>query len=108
MTGVQTCALPISGLDGPEAQSLRSSLRALAPEETAASFAGLDTPESWAWREELKHEAPIGVIKSLPGTERGRADLLVTELLAAHPHRLRVAREAVQFRMNAICTTTSI
>ena len=98
----------MTGLDGPEARSLRSSLRTLAPEETAASFAGLDTPESWAWREELKHEAPVGVIKSLLGTERGRADLLLTELVAAHPHRLRVAREAVQFRMNEICTPTSI
>jgi len=56
----------------------------------------------------MKHEAPIGVIKSLLGMESGRADLLVTEIVAAHPHRLRVAREAVQFRMNASWTTSSI
>jgi dTMP kinase len=98
----------MTGLDGPEARALRTSLKALAPEETAASFAGLETPESWEWREELKREAPIGVIKSLLGTERGRADALVDEIVAAHPHRLRVAREAVQFRMNASWTTSSI
>ncbi len=98
----------MTGLDGPEARSLRSSLKAVAPEETAASFAGLDTPESWEWREELKDEAPVGVIRSLLGTSRGRADALVPSIVAAHPHRLRVAREAAQFRMNALCTPSSI
>jgi dTMP kinase len=98
----------MTGLDGHEARSLRTTLKAVAPEETAASFAGLDTPESWEWREELKHEAPVGVIKSLLGTERARADALVLEIVAAHPHRLRVAREAAQFRMNATCMPSSI
>jgi dTMP kinase len=98
----------MTGLGGPEARSLRSSLKAVAPEETAASFAGLDTPESWEWREELKHEAPVGVIKSLLGADRGRAEGMLSEIVGAHPNRLRVAREAVQYRMNATWTNSSI
>jgi hypothetical protein len=95
-------------LDGPEAGELRASLRAIAPEETAASLIGLDTPEAWDLRAELKHDAPAGVLKSLLGTDPARAEPVLTEIVAAHPHRLRVAREAVQFRMNPIWTSFSI
>lgn len=97
----------MQGLDGPEARALRSSLRTLAPEETAASLAGLDTAESWERREELKEAAPVGVIKSLPGADRVRSQALVSEILSDHPDRLRVAREAVQFRMNTTWTSCS-
>jgi dTMP kinase len=98
----------MEGLDGPEAGAIRASLKSVAPEETAASLAGLDTPESWEAREELQGAAPVGVIKSLLGADPGRARALVSSIVAAHPNRLRVAREAVQFRMNPPWTKSSI
>jgi dTMP kinase len=98
----------MEGLDGAEARALRSSLKTLAPEETAASLVGLDSADAWERREELKDDAPVGVIKSLPGADRRRGEALVSGVLAAHPDRLRVAREAVQFRMTPTWTNTSI
>ena len=98
----------MEALDGPEARSLRDALRSLAPEETAASLLGLDTPESWSRRDELKHDAPAGVIKSLRGADSTRAQALAAEIVRAHPDRLRVAREAVQLRMNPTWTPSSI
>ena len=98
----------MDGLGSPDAWALREALRDAAPEETAASLAGLRAPEAWRWREELRDAAPVGVIKSLRGAEGARADALAVEILARNPGRLRVAREAVQFRMGAACTATSI
>jgi dTMP kinase len=98
----------MEGLDGPEARARRKALKAAAPEETAASLVGLDSPQAWDLRRELRDAAPVGVIKSLRGTDPARAEALASEILAAHPRRLRVAREAVQLRMNAIWTRSSI
>ena len=97
----KTVLATMEGLDGSEARDRRAALKAVAPEETAASLAGLDSPDAWDLRRELKDVAPVGVIKSLRGTDLVRAEPLVAEILAAHPTRLRVAREAVQLRMNA-------
>ncbi len=98
----------MEGLDGPEARAHRSALKTVAPEETAASLAGLDSPEAWDLREDLRDAAPVGVIKSLRGADPSRAEALVSEILAAHPRRLRVAREALQLRMNAIWTRSCV
>lgn len=100
----KTVLATIDGLGGPEAWELRTSLRTAAPEETAASLAGLDSEEARRWREELRDEAPVGVIKSLRGLP---ADALVARVVEAHPRRLRVAREALQYRMGAACTRIS-
>ena len=98
----------MEALDGPEALALRSSLKTIAPEETAASLVGLDTPAAWAWRAELRDAAPAGVIKSLRGADPVRAASLADAIVRAHPDRLRVAREALQFRMNPTWTNSSI
>ena len=106
-TAPKTVLGTIAGMDAPEAWEIRRTLRAAAPEETAASLAGLDGPEAWRWREELLAEAPAGTVKSVRGCEGPRADGLVERAVAAHPRRLRVAREAVQYRMRASWTSIS-
>ncbi|HYF00240.1 MAG TPA: dTMP kinase [Planctomycetota bacterium] len=98
----------LAGMDAPEAWEIRRALRADAPEETAASLAGLDSEEAWRWREEALGVAPVGTIKSLRGVEGARADGVVERAVAAHPRRLRVAREAVQHRTRATWTSISI
>lgn len=102
-TAPKTVLASIDGLGSADAWALRESLRTSAPEETAASLAGLATPEAWRWRSELKDAAPVGVLKSLRGAEGPAADALVLELTGRNPGRLRVAREAAQFRMNRTC-----
>ncbi len=91
----------IAGMDDPEADALREELRELAPEETAASLAGIDTPEAWARRGEMSAVAPVGTVQSVSRADRARGEALVGEIVRRFPRRLRVAREAVQFRMEA-------
>ncbi len=97
----------IEGSAAAEAWELREALRSSAPEEAAASLAGLDSAEAWAWRAELRDAAPVGVIKSLVGADAPRAAALAAEIVERNPGRLRVVREAVQFRTGAACTTIS-
>lgn len=98
----------LEGVEGPEAEALRDRLKGTAPEETAASLAKLDTPAAWRLREELRDEAPAGVLKSLRGVGRSRAEAFASGVVRRHPRRLRVAREAVQFRARVAWTNTSI
>jgi dTMP kinase len=98
----------IEGMGVAEAAALREELKGLAPEETAASLLGLEGPEAWRLREELKDAAPVGVIKSLARSGGERADDLVSAIVEAHPHRLRVARETLQYLMSPQWTPISI
>ncbi|HYE99370.1 MAG TPA: hypothetical protein VEJ18_10685, partial [Planctomycetota bacterium] len=89
----------IDGMDGTDAHALRASLADRTPEEVAASLTGLDGPEAWRLREALADAAPAGTIKSLRKVDPARAAPWVDRIAARHGERLRVAREALQFRL---------
>lgn len=97
----------IGGMDGPEADALRGQLWEAAPEEAAASLRGIDAPSAWRRREEMRFAAPVGVLKSLHGADRARGESLASEILRRCPGRLRVAREAMQFALEASWTESS-
>jgi dTMP kinase len=66
-------ARSVTGLDGPEAWTLRKAAREHAPVAALASLKGMTAEKAWTWRERAVGRAPKTVLSTIAGMDETRA-----------------------------------